>query len=241
MDRLAPTRRPSGAARGFQKWRHLAFLHWPFPPDAIQKLLPPRLTIDTFDGMAWVGLVPFTMRDVRPRFAPSVPGISNFHELNVRTYVHLDGENPGVWFFSLEAASSLAVRLARAFWHLPYHKAEMHLDISDLKVKYSSARRWPAPTPAHFRGHWTLGDALGNAQPDTLEHFLIERYLLYAAHGGALLRGQVHHISYPLRSMVLHEHSQDLLEAAGVPRPQGAPHVLASPGVDVEVFALARM
>src|SRR5262249_16954314 len=97
MDRIAPTRRPPDPPAGFQRWRTLAFLHWEVPAEGVAALIPQELSVDTFEGRAWVGVVPFTMKDVSPWWAPSVPGVSNFHELNVRTYVHLRGDHPGVW------------------------------------------------------------------------------------------------------------------------------------------------
>lgn len=242
LDRLAPTRRPSGPARGYQKWRSLLFAHWAVEPEQLQRLLPPRLTVDTFDGKAWVGLVPFTMRDVRPRGLPALALVSDFHETNVRTYVHLDGKAPGVWFFSLEAAKSIPVRIARRFWHLPYFRAEMSLEQQGDEVRYASTRLWPEPTPAKLRARWRVGEPLGHAQPGTFEHFLVERYLLYADRGGGVLaRGQVHHAPYPLLRAELLELEQDLVRAAGVEISGPPAHVIASPGVDVEVFDLQRV
>src|SRR4029079_6984491 len=138
MDRIAPTVRPDDRPAGFQRWRTLLFLHWEVPAEAIAALIPEGLSVDTFEGRAYIGVVPFTMRDVSPWWSPSVPGISNFHELNVRTYVHKGGENPGVWFFSLDAASSIAVIAARAGWHLPYHRASMELEVAEPCVEYRS-------------------------------------------------------------------------------------------------------
>lgn len=238
LDRLAPTRRPPGVAKGYQRWRALAFLHWSFAPELVQRLLPDGLQVDTWAGRAWVGVVPFTMEGVRPRGLPAISWVSDFHELNVRTYVHRDGRDPGVWFFSLDAARSLPVRLARALWHLPYHRAEMQLVREGAEVRYTSARRWPGPVPARFRARWRVGEALGHAALGTFEHFLAERYLLYAATPHGLRVGQVHHTPYPLHRAELLELEQDLLTSAGLPKVAEAPHVLASPGVDVEIFAL---
>src|SRR5687768_2328582 len=109
MDRLAPSRRPDGSPAMYQRWRTLSFLHWKVSAAELAPLLPPGLEVDTFEGDAWVGLVPFTMRGVRPRFLPPAPGLSAFHETNARTYVHQRGSAPGVWFFSLDAASRVAV------------------------------------------------------------------------------------------------------------------------------------
>jgi uncharacterized protein YqjF (DUF2071 family) len=109
-----------------QHWGKLLFMHWAIDPEFLRPLIPSQLSIDTFDGKAWIGVVPFTMWGIRASFLPPIPGTSAFHELNVRTYVHFKGV-PGVWFFSLDAASSLAVWGARTFYHLPYFNAEMSL------------------------------------------------------------------------------------------------------------------
>jgi uncharacterized protein YqjF (DUF2071 family) len=240
MDRLAPAQRPADRPAGFQRWRHLLFLHWEVPVDALQKHVPPELTIDTFEGRAYVGVVPFTMRDVSPWWSPSVPGISNFHELNVRTYVHKDGDRPGVWFFSLDAASSIAVIAARAGWHLPYYRASMDLAVEGGTVRYRSRRLWPGPKPADLAATYRIGERLGRAAPGTFEHFLVERYLLFARSGGGIDIGQVHHAPYPIHSAEVAELSESMLSALGLEAPIGPPHVLYSPGVDVDVFALRR-
>src|ERR1700691_124293 len=141
MDRLAPTHPPGRPAAGLPRWRNLLFLHWEVPANAVAKLLPQGLSVDTFEGRTYVGVVPFTMRDVSPWWSPSVPGVSNFHELNVRTYVHAGGR-PGVCFHSLDAASAIAVIAARTGWHLPYHRAAMVLDEKGSDVHYTSRRLW---------------------------------------------------------------------------------------------------
>ncbi len=238
MDRLSPTQRPPDRAAGFQRWRNLLFLHWEMPADALQRLVPPELSIDTFEGRAYVGLVPFTMRDVSPWWSPSVPGLSNFHEVNVRTYVHKGGERPGVWFFSLDAANSIAVLAARAGWHLPYHRAAMKCHIDNQSVEYTSRRLWPGPKPAALAVKYQFGEGLGPAAAGSFEHFLAERYLLYARTPGGLALGQVHHAPYPLRRAEVTDLSESLVSAAGLPAPKGPPHVLYSPGVDVDVFTL---
>ena len=109
------------------RWEQLLFAHWPLPPHLLRPLIPQELDLDLRDGEAWLGIVPFTMRDVSPRLLPHIPSIADFHELNVRTYVSYRGK-PGVWFFSLDAASRLAVRVARAAFHLPYFDAHMKLE-----------------------------------------------------------------------------------------------------------------
>src|SRR4051812_29978695 len=119
IDRISPTLEPDASAVMRQDWYHLLFLHWEVPPAELQQLLPPELTVDTFEGKAYVGLIPFTLTGVRPVLTPAIPGISSFHEVNVRTYVHRRGADPGIWFFSLDASSTLAVGAARVAYHLP--------------------------------------------------------------------------------------------------------------------------
>ncbi|RYZ66918.1 MAG: DUF2071 domain-containing protein [Proteobacteria bacterium] len=243
IDRMAPTRRPEGARAGAQKWRHLLFAHWDVPAAEIAPLLPRGLSVDTFEGRAFVGLVPFTMRGVRPIWAPPLPGISNFHEVNVRTYVHREGKDPGVFFLSLDAASSLAVRVARAMWRLPYFRARMTMthdgDAAGEAIDYASERLWPDPVPATLRARWRVGRSLGHAAPGTLEHFLVERYILYTRKPeGPLLAGRVHHAPYEIREASLDRLEDTLVAASGL-RAVGAPSsLLASPGVDVEIYPL---
>jgi hypothetical protein len=243
MDRAAPGRRPEGSPGGFQKWRSLLFVHWEVPVEILRAVIPPRLEVDTFEGRAYVGLVPFEMHEVRPsRFLPAVPTARRFEETNLRTYVHLGGRDPGVWFFSLDASSALAVLGARAFFHLPYWHARMHTERTGDRVSYRSERHWEGGSPAGLHLHYEIGEDLGAAAPGTLEHFLAERYYLYALEGpGVLLRGQVHHTPYPLRRATIVDLQESLVEAAGLERPEERASVLYSPGVDVEVFGLKRV
>lgn len=249
IDRIAPSRRPPGRPVGYQSWSELLFAHWRLPPSEIEPLLPKSVTLDTFDGAAWVGLVPFRMSKVRPWWSPPIPGLSWFLETNVRTYVHVDGANPGVWFFSLDASNSLAVRIARWKWQLNYFRATMRLSREASRVHYFSERRWPGPPGAGCAIDAETGDltaalnkdyGAGRAVPGTLEHFLVERYLLYTtAPDGRLLRGQVHHPPYPLREARLTRCRESLLRAAGIEPRTGPEHVLYSDGVDVEIFGLS--
>jgi uncharacterized protein YqjF (DUF2071 family) len=239
MDRTSQAIRPEGRPAGFQRWRKLLFLHWEVDAAEVAKLLPAGVDVDTFEGKAYVGVVPFTMLDVAPRWSPSVPGISNFHELNVRTYVHLGGRDPAVWFFSLDAASSIAVLAARAGWHLPYHRASMELDVDDDNISYMSRRLWPGPKPAEFQCRYRIGEALPVSVDGTFQHFVAERYLLIAKAGdGSLSIGQVHHHPYELRKAHVEELEQSMTTAAGLAVPNVAPHAVYCEGVDVDIYAL---
>jgi uncharacterized protein YqjF (DUF2071 family) len=242
MDRTSQAIRPDGRPAGFQRWRHLLFLHWEVDVAALRAVLPAGVDVDTFEGKAYVGVVPFTMLDVAPRWSPSVPGISNFHELNVRTYVHLGGRDPAVWFFSLDAASSIAVLAARAGWHLPYHRASMGLELEGAEVRYASRRIWPGPKPAEFRCRYRIGEPLPASADGTFQHFVAERYLLIAKSGnGSLSIGQVHHHPYALREAAVDELEESMVTAAGLTRAESAPHAVYCEGVDVDVYALREV
>ena len=241
MDRLAPTRRPAGPPVMLQSWRELGFLHWEVDAETLGRLLPAQLSLDTFEGRAFVGLVPFTMHGVRPTWAPALPLVSRFHEVNVRTYVHLAGRDPGVYFLSLDAASRLAVVGARTIWRLPYHFARMGMARSPGGlVAYDSERRWPGPKPAacHLLYGPRPDSAPGAATPGSLDHFLAERYILYTTAPGRLLRGRVHHPPYPLQAGDCPRLEETLVAAAGIEPVTGPPLVHYASGVDVEVFGL---
>jgi uncharacterized protein YqjF (DUF2071 family) len=224
---------------GSQRWRDLLFVHWPVPADRLRALLPAALALDTFEGVAYLGLVPFAMKDVRPlRGLPPLPTAAAFPETNLRTYVRHQGE-PGVWFFSLDAASTLAVAGARLRFGLPYFRADMELVRAGESVRYRSHRRWPGPRPATLELQYTVGAPLGPARPGTREHFLVERYVLFAQRRGALVRGQVRHSPYPLRQAQVGALVETLTSAAGLTHDDGRPPDLYSEGVDVDIFAPA--
>ncbi|MGE3289696.1 MAG: YqjF family protein [Pseudonocardia sp.] len=218
---------------GYQRWRELAFLHWPADPAAVAPLLPPGLAVETFDGHAWLGIVALTMRDVRPRRVPALPGISHFLELNVRTYVR-HGDEPGVWFFSLDAATLVAVAVARAWWNLPYHPARMATRRAGDVIAYRSRRAWGG---ARFAARYRVGPEIGTAVPGTFEHFVVERYRLFAHRGGRLYTGRVWHRPYPLHALEVLELDESVLGAVGLrtrpPAAAGPAHALFSPGVEV--------
>src|SRR3954470_20195014 len=181
IDRIAPTLEPDQPVLMHQDWHHLLFLHWEIPAHELQALVPPELTIDTFEGKAYVGLIPFTLSNVRPVMMPPIPFLSTFHEVNVRTYVHLHGREPGVWFFSLDTSSGLSVDAARAFYKLPYFHSVIEWSESKgamPELEFVSRRDDPTGVkPANLRvSYRPVEGPVAHAVPGTLEHFLIERY-----------------------------------------------------------------
>lgn len=247
IDRIAPTCRPLLGAAGYHLWSDLLFIHWQVPVDLLAPLLPSELTVDTYDGTAWLGLVPFQMFDVRPWWSPPVWGVSSFPETNVRTYVHFRDRDPGVWFFSLDAAKLLAVTLARWGWGLNYHWSRMSVLRDGPRIEYRSRRVASGVVcNADIEVGAPYASGLASeecriAAPGTLEHFLIERYLLYSTRFGYLYQGQVHHRPYPLHHVQLLNLDQGLLVANRILVGHNPCHVLYSPGVSVEVFNLHRI
>jgi uncharacterized protein YqjF (DUF2071 family) len=247
IDRISPTLAPEAQPLMHQSWRHLLFLHWEVPAMELQALLPPGLDLDTFDGIAYVGLIPFTLHGVRPVGIPAMPGLSSFHEVNVRTYVHRNGKDPGVWFFSLDASSMLAVTAARAAYHLPYFNASIDFSASDEPlptVGFQSRRddtRGAMPANAHIRYRPVEG-VTQPARPGTIEHFLIERYILYAAdEGKRLYKARVHHQPYPIQRAEVLELDETLVWSAGVKRPQEPAMRHYASGVDVNVYGVEKV
>ena len=225
-----------------QRWAYLLFLHWEVSAEALQKLLPPGLTVDTFDGKAYIGLVPFTMTGVRPLHLPAISALSDFHETNVRTYVHRDGKNPGVYFFSLEAANLIAVKLARALFKLNYRHACMSLHAApDTQspgiVEYSSQRHGTDPAIGLSLRYEVTGPPKP-AEPGTLAFFLVERYILYTEKNHRLMLGRVHHAPYPVQPARVLSLDENLLLSNGIARPATAPLVHYASEVQVQVYSL---
>jgi uncharacterized protein YqjF (DUF2071 family) len=190
------------------------------------------LELDTFDGSAWLGVTPFVLRDFRLRGVPPVPWLSTFPELNVRTYVSRDGR-PGIWFFSLDAASTLAVEGAKRLYKLPYHRAQMSARRIGDHVHYESARAGAA-----FSGNYRGIGPLFQAEPGSLEEFLVERYCLYTEDGGRAYRADIHHTPWDLQRGEAHV---DLNTMSPVTLPEEEPHVLFSPRLDVVVWPLEEL
>jgi uncharacterized protein YqjF (DUF2071 family) len=186
---------PRGPWLQAQTWRDLLFMHWPVDPNALRSALPTQLPIETFDGRAWIAVTPFEVRDLRLHGMPPVPRLSRFAETNVRTYTTVDGK-PGIWFFSLDAASLLAVVGARLTYALPYFHARMSIERdADGEIAYATSRI--ARRAALRTRYRPTGDPF-QARPGTLEHFLTERYCLYTVVGGTVRRAEIHHPPWAL-------------------------------------------
>ena len=235
IDRILPRQRPAEKIKGRQSWRNLAFLHWEVPVEELELLLPEGLQPDLFQGKAYVGLVPFEMKNIRPAWCPKALGV-NFLETNVRTYV-LHHNEPGVFFFSLDASSLTAVKIARWMWHLPYFHSGMTFSNERTAYEYGLKR----PDNIQSKIKIEAGQPLSPSQPDSLEYFLLERYLLFTQLRGRILRGQVHHVPYPACQASLVDLEDQLLEVNGFTALNSSPDLVHfSTGVDVEIYSLKR-
>ena len=227
----------------YETWQDLLFLHWEYDPQTIQRTLPKGLYVDTFEDRAYLGVIPFFMRDVRPRAFPSFRGIANFLEVNVRTYVYDANGAPGVWFYSLDASHFAAVITARLLFNLPYFFAAMtvEFDPDRKEISFSSCRSGTGPgLNTHFKYH--PASERYCAAPGTLEFFLVERYLLFAYSKNILYSGRVWHNPYSLAEAEVSEAGERLLCLDGFQPPQKkANHAVMSHGVDVEVYGLKRI
>lgn len=194
------------------KWHDLLFMHWPVPAQTLRPLVPPGLELDTYEGAAWIGIVPFSMSGIRARFLPRVPGVSAFHELNVRTYV-TSGGHRGVWFFSLDATSRVAVRVARATFHLPY-----------------------------FVARYRPNGPIRPAGEGTLESFLTRRLCLYSADSrGAIYRGDILHAPSPLQSAEAEIEINTMTDPLKIALPTTQPLLHFSKRLDVVAWKLQRV
>jgi uncharacterized protein YqjF (DUF2071 family) len=217
-----------------QAWRRLTFLHWRCPAPAVAGLVPAGLTVDTFDGSAWVGLVPFLMDRVRLPIGPGVPWLSRFPETNVRTYVRDGHGRPGIWFLSLDAARLPAVVAARAGYRLPYFWSDMAVTARAGRLEYRCRRRFPAGGPRCDAGV-RPGRPLAEAERDELVHFLTARFRLFTVVAGRLASAVAEHPPWPLHHGEVLALDQDVVAAGGLPAPSGAPLVHTSPGVEVRI------
>lgn len=217
------------------RWEDLLFLHWRVDADRIQRLLPAGLQVETFAGAAWLGVVPFRMAATRWRWLPPIPTTHAFPELNVRTYVRA-GDASGVWFFSLDAASPLVVAAARLSFELPYFAARMTCRREREQVQFTSRRRDRRGPPARFAGRWHAAGEARPAAPGSLEHFLVERYCLFARRRGRLVRGDIAHAPWQLGPAKLQLEVCDLTRALGVELAGPPASVLAARPVTVAAW-----
>ena len=230
---------PNGPWVMTQTWHDLLFAHWPVDAERLRELVPPRFEIDRFGDQAWLAVVPFHMTNVAPRLVPSLPWISAFPELNVRTYVRVD-DKPGVFFFSLDAGNPVAAGAARTLLNLPYFTAEMTTVAVDGRVDYAS-RRQAAPA-AEFRASYRPH---GNPRPPargTLEYFLTERYCLYAVdHQSRAYRLDIHHPPWALETADADIHVNTMADSAGIRLPGTAPLLHFSRRQDMVCWAPERI
>jgi hypothetical protein len=240
--RIAAAQRPQKRTPVmFQRWSNLLFLHWKISPEIIQSTLPEGLYVDIYDEYAWLGIVPFFMERVRPRYCPTVPGLSDFLELNLRTYVYDRQGRPGVWFYSLDANQVLAVKIAQSIFSLPYVHAEMHAQTDpDSGINFVS---WRSGEPQQ-RYQYRMGHTIGPAEPGSLDYFLVERYLLFShcKRRNRLYVGQVHHKPYTTCMGKVAAYSRDLFELNGFADPaRAADHVLMARSVDVSIYGMQKV
>jgi uncharacterized protein len=232
---------PRGTPIMRMRWLHLLFIHWRIEPTALRPLVPDAFEIDTFDGSAWIGLVPFTMKDVSPIILPrfAIRSVTDFHECNVRTYVRR-GNDRGVFFFSLDAASRIGVWGARTFFHLPYFNARIDLHRDGNEIDYA-VDRVDEPR-ATMRCRWRVGNVRDATQPGDLAHFLTERYqLMTVDRCGWPRRCRIWHEPWPLRDATLMGLEDKLVAAAGMPIPDEEPIVYHADALDVRAWRLERV
>jgi uncharacterized protein YqjF (DUF2071 family) len=240
IDRLSIRERPDSIAIMQQTWCKLLFMHWKLPAETLRAHVPAQLEIDTSEGEAWIAVTPFTVRGMRASFLPAIPGLSEMHELNVRTYVHYKG-TPGVYFFSLDASSALAVFGARTFFLVPYFTAEMSLKEDGKKIVYHSRRTHADAPAAEFDATWKIGDALGESEPGSLEFFLTERYCFYTVSGESVYRCRIHHAPWQLREAQVSEFKSSMIESHLMPTPKGKPLLHYSEELTVDVWTLENV
>lgn len=237
LQRLSFREAPVGRCIMRQRWSSLLFLHWPIDAACIRERIPKGLHVDTYDGKAWIGVVPFSMERVHPVGLPPLPWISWFLELNVRTYVHDDQGRPGVWFFSLDCNQPIAVEVARRFFHLPYNHASMSTKFDSGEINYRSRRRG-ATEESFFRYRPPVdGKPAGE---HSLEWFLVERYLLFAADRSGRIRcGRVHHTPYQIELADCSQWSAESIRENGFELPSDpAVSMLVAEPVEVSIYPL---
>jgi uncharacterized protein YqjF (DUF2071 family) len=223
-----------------QRWNDLLFLHYAVAPAVLRSLVTEMLTLDLYDGSAWLSITPFFLDHLRPHGTPMFPLISRFPELNVRTYVTYQGK-PGVYFFSLDAGNLSAVWGARVFYRLPYWKSSMKMKgRGSERIEYSSKREH-GPRPAILRGAYGPTSAPFHAIPGSIRHFLTERYWLYAFNRGRLYRGQIHHLPWSLQEAQCEIEENSMTAAVGIDLPSKPTLVNFARELKVLVWAPERL
>ena len=232
---------PARPWRWRQSWLDVLFAHWPIPAESLKPLIPDALTIEEFDGTAWLGVVPFRMQDVGLRGVPNLPWLSAFPELNVRTYVEAEGK-PGVWFFSLDAANPFAVWTARRFFHLPYHRADMSAEPAPGELVYRSRRLTNSGSAARFSARYDPVSDAAAATPGSLDHWLTERYCLYSrAPDGRVYRADVHHHPWALQPADAEIEVNTMTDPLGLSLPDQPPILHYSKRLDVVAWSPVRV
>lgn len=219
----SPALRPRGPWVMAQTWHNLLFAHWPVAPEVLRPHLPPGLTLDTFDGQAWVGLILFRLSGIRLRGCPPVPLMAAFPEMNVRTYIHDEGR-PAIFFLSLDADNRLGIELAKRWYHLPYLRARMTFRADGDQVAFTSHRTAPSAPFATCSGSYGPTGPAAYSAPGSLEHWFTERYRFYSVDGsGGLHRGDIYHDPWPLQPAAADLQANTMAQAHGIPLPSSAP------------------
>lgn len=224
-----------------QTWHDLLFAHWPVDKVGLAAKIPPPLELDLYGGEAWLGVVPFHMTNVAPRGVPSLPGVSAFPELNVRTYVRAGGR-AGVYFFSLDAGNVLAVAAARAMFHLPYYQASIEVEPQGEGIRYRSRRSRVHGSGAELAVSYRPSGPASQPREGTLEYFLTERYCLYTVDkDGHALRLDIHHPPWPLQPAEASIQVNTMADAVGIRLPSHAPVLNFSRRQDAVAWPLVRV
>ena len=220
-----------------QTWNDLLFANWPISVTELKKIVPDALTIDTYEGEAWISIVPFQLSGARPRFMPSLPYLSNFPEINVRTYVTLQGK-PGVYFFSLDADQHIIVELARLGLHLPYYHAEINVVTdSDQIIHYRSIRRDSRAKPGQFAASYRPVSKVRYSESDCLAYWLTERYCMYMTNSkGTIYRGEINHSPWPLQLAEANIETNTLFNSFGLSQPVNKPLLYYAEKLDVHAW-----
>jgi uncharacterized protein YqjF (DUF2071 family) len=214
-----------------QQWCDLAYIHWRYDPQVVQSLLPEGIEVDTFDESAWVGLIPFSMRNISFPLVPPVPYFGSFPEVNVRTYVKCNGV-PGVWFFSLDVNRLIPAFVARSTYFIPYCWGKVSHKKVGQHLRTTVKRRWPLSSSTQIE--LALGKEID--EPSALEHFLSARWGLFSkGWRGQLRYAPVDHEQWQLFESSIINLDDQLITAAGLPSPIGEAHVMFSPGVSVRI------